>query len=109
MSEVKAEDFLSHYGVKGMRWGQRKGRNSSGGKMSRKERKAAKFEANVKQANDLIAKSLKDPKVLINLNGRMIVTGKEFTTHMANGGLLDVKTTKVYAELDRKNKTYVLQ
>ena len=56
-----------------------------------------------KKAQDLITETLtKQNDVLVSVLDRRygitnIVTGKEFATHLANGGWMDVKTTDIWA------------
>lgn len=95
---IDEEVYLKHHGVKGMKWGQR-----------RKQKRQARFEANHKKAMELVTAATKKPNDLFLLNGRTVVTGKEFTDHMVSGGLLDVKSSRPYAKFDAKKKTYVMQ
>lgn len=82
------EDFLEHFGVKGMRWGTRKRRNESararffGG---RKQRKAANAKAAQEFRNTVIDSiGSRDPNELfaVRQNKRsgiaQVMTGKEF-------------------------------
>lgn len=112
-------DVLEHHGVKGMKWGVRKRRDDGGGSggrsskskkppkekaPSRRERRKAKSaerqRADIKKAEAYLDKALKKgDDVLINLNGQVVVTGKEFVSHLANGGYLNVRTTSVFAEV----------
>lgn len=120
MDDENVADFLAHFGVKGMRWGVRRQENAGSTKPSRKERKQAEkervrsereaaFNAHIEKARGLVQQSLKDPDTLVLLNGRQIVTGREFVQHMTNGGLMDVNTTRVYATIDKTTKKYVVQ
>lgn len=125
MSNQEVDDFLEHFGVKGMRWGVRNGGSgstkteSSKKKPSRAEKKAAKKEFYQQKAQRVLAKSLEDPEVLINLKTvdiyPSIVSGKEFVDYVSRGGVFDVKLTDVYAEKstegpyvinDRMNERY---
>lgn len=122
MSTTRERDaeFLAHVGVKGMRWGHRKAEDASSSNASvpktsgRKERKIKKEaareagrKADAKKVRDLVDLSLKSPDVLITLNGQTIVTGKEFSNHMRAGGLMNAKTTTVFARLS--GNTYVME
>jgi len=107
---IDEDDFLEHFGVKGQKWGVRKKRESSGGNKPKKlSRRKARRAVAQKKAEDLINTALKDPDVIINLNGRILVTGKEFVNHMANGGLLNVKTSRIYAQQDKPDGPYVVR
>ena len=107
---VNADAFLTHYGVKGMKWGVRNDDPSGSNpkakkplKLTRKEVRAEKKAFYNKKANDLTAEVFtKQNDVLVSVLDRRsgitnIVTGKEFATHLANGGWMDVKTTDIWA------------
>ena len=110
------EDSLEHFGVKGMKWGQRK--NNSAPKVTRKQNRQmnreAEHEFNSAKVNAIYAegKRLGD-KVLIKtrLPGdsvQTITTGKEFTRHLESGGAMDVRVTEIYARQPAKGGQYVL-
>lgn len=108
------DEFLEHHGVKGQRWGVRSSSDKSGGKkLSRHERRAAakqaKQEETAKKVADLMNAALKQPTSLIQLNGRQVITGKQFIDHMVNGGLLNINTSRVFARQETKNGPLVLQ
>lgn len=103
---IDAGVYLKHFGKKGMRWGQRSANPNSIKKLSRKQKR---FLANQEKAKSFMDTALKDPNVLIALNGHVIVTGKEFTDHMASGGLLNVKMTRIYAQQENPGGKYVLK
>ena len=108
---ANTDAFLAHYGVKGMKWGVRNDDPSGGGKtkpkkppkLTRKEVRAEKKAFYDKKAHDLGNEVFtKQNDVLVSvLDHRSgitnIVTGKEFATHLANGGWMDVKTTDIWA------------
>ena len=91
MPEV--DEFLEHFGVKGMKWGQRKAR--------RAERAAAKDSFYQKKADDILKAAMKDsedkPRTLVALDGRLVITGQQFVDHMARGGVMDISRTEIFA------------
>jgi hypothetical protein len=103
------DDVLAHHGVKGMKWGERKAAKPA--KLSRKQVKAEKHAFYQNKANSLVQEALKNPKTLIALNTGgtfpTIVTGREFITHLSNGGVMNIKATDVYAR-QGKDGAYVL-
>ncbi len=111
------EDSLAHYGVKGMKWGQRKAAGSSP-KITRKQNRQMNRDAenkfNAKKASDIYAEGKKlGDKVLIQtrLPGdsvRTITTGKEFANHLERGGVFDLKVTEIYARQPKQGGQYVL-
>ena len=103
-----ADDFLMHYGVKGMKWGQRKSDNSSNsGKESRKEyRERIKTEKNEfynKKMSSIVDKADKggDDVIIQTLYAgdayRTLTTGSEFVSQLSKGRAFDVTVTEVYA------------
>lgn len=102
-------DYLEHVGVKGMRWGQRKSRSGPSRRQKRHQARQEKFEANQKLAKSFIETGLKEPETLILVNGQTVATGREFIDYMGRGGLLDVKTTRVYARKSSPKGPYVLE
>lgn len=97
------DDVLAHHGVKGQKWGQHK-------KLNRKEVRAEKHAFYENKANRLIQQSLKDPTTLIALNTGgtfpTVVTGREFISHLSQGGVMNIKMTDVYAT--KQNGQYVM-
>lgn len=99
------EEFLSHFGIKGMKWGvRREDPSDRGGPKPKKPPKLTRKEVRAeKKAQDLITETLtKQNDVLVSVfDSRLgitnIVTGKEFATHLANGGWMNVKTTNIWA------------
>ncbi|HQH80926.1 MAG TPA: hypothetical protein PK599_05985 [bacterium] len=117
-SEV--EDSLSHIGVKGMKWGHRKaeGINSAATKakaskikMSGREKRAAATKFYHDRALQTIDQAAKNPDDLIGVSsiyGQHIVTGKEFTSFLAQGGAFNMKYTDVYASLNSDKTAYIM-
>ena len=104
--------YLEHHGVKGMKWGRRKRRETSSGekkRLSRKEvrrlNKQKSKEFYQKKADRLIKESASKGKdVLVSVKGfesfPTVMTGREFVTHLSNGGMFDIKQTDIYARRD---------
>ena len=95
---------ITHYGVKGMKWGVRK-------KISRRENrrlnKEARLEFRTKKAEYLYkhAKTSGEKTlILVALQNNIstIVNGKQFADHLERGGSFDVRMSEVFA--DRKGK-----
>lgn len=120
----KTDAFLAHFGVKGMRWGKRKARDSDSGgessggsskpkKLTRKEVKQEKADFYQKKADNLLKVASTDPDSLIavrtpNTYIATVATGKEFLDYMAKGGYMDIKMSDVYATKDANSGNYVL-
>lgn len=121
MMDKEVDNFLAHFGVKGMRWGRRKATENSGDssgsspkpkKLTRKEARAEKDAFYQNKGTNLLNKALKDPDILIELhNGDIIptiTTGKEFVSYLEKGGVMNLKMTDVFAQQEKKNGQYVL-
>lgn len=107
-------DTLMHFGKKGMHWGQRNAsdKTSRPQKLTRAQVKAEKADFYNKKANNLVAKSLKDPKLLVALSmGQStptVITGEEFIQHLSMGGAMDIRYTDVWASKPKGASDYVL-
>lgn len=105
-------DTLAHYGVKGMKWGQRK-KHEESRKEYRKRTARESKEFYDKKANALIEASMKKGDQLIiatKLPGdyaTTLTTGTQFIQHLQAGGVFDVKTTEIFATQPKKNSQFV--
>ena len=121
------DNFLEHYGVKGMKWGVTRDEavlaRIGGGRVagetkadrqkfkeykkstSRKERRADKEEVRVTRAKHLIETSLANPKnfVLVGTPGYpTLMRGKEFVDYLGQGGAFNPMTTNI-TDLQERN------
>jgi hypothetical protein len=81
--ELTPETYLQHFGVKGMRWGQRKA------------------EKNQERANLLLNTARAKPDTTIvelhdGSNVIKVITGREFVDHLMNGGIVDINRTRMF-------------
>ena len=115
---------LEHYGVKGMKWGQRRAQKRESRQAFKAEKKA--YKQNVrkerdefydKKATSVVATAAKHPKSLISVYGyhnmstvpsQMIMTGEQFVTGLSSGAVFNIKYTDVYATMNQKTKSYEL-
>ena len=115
---------LEHYGVKGMKWGQRRAQKRESRQAFKAEKKA--YKQNVrkerdefydKKATSVVATAAKHPKSLISVYGyhdmstvpsQMIMTGEQFVTGLSSGAVFNLKYTDVYATMNQKTKRYEL-
>lgn len=105
------DDFLSHYGVKGMRWGVRKAKGSSDPSGSRKESrkeyrsriKQERSEFYNKKMSTIVDKAAKDgDNVMIKTLyagdlSQTVTTGTDFVKQLSKGRAFDVRATEVFA------------
>lgn len=102
------DNFLEHYGVKGMKWGVRKSKDSSKEpRMSRKEVRKANKEGQAafyeKKITDVMNESLAkgDDVIVATLYQgdyvRTLETGKGFSENLMAGAVIDAKYTDVFA------------
>lgn len=122
MNEEHVDNFLEHFGVKGMHWGQRKSEESSSSgsmstkvkpkKLTRKEVKAERNAFYQDKSNRILETASKDPEALIKVRTPFdtvpsIVTGQEFMDYMKRGGYMDIRVTDIWAQKDSSG-TYIL-
>lgn len=110
-------DVLAHFGVKGMKWGKRKGEDSSP-KISRKENRQLNREAADKFNQEKLTTIYDEAKakgeaVLVKTRtpgdyATTVMTGKQFTEALEDGGYLDVNTTEIFARQPKPDAQYEL-
>ena len=113
-------DELTHYGVKGMKWGVRKDRDggsrrgrakdqsagdASGAKpkkqsrrQRRQEERRARIEAHQARASEVFEQAANNPESLVKVRteyGPYILTGQQFVDYVSSGGAFDVKTLDI--------------
>lgn len=115
MGTDEVDDFLAHHGIKGMKWGKRKGSSSDADssekpakKLSRKEVRAVNREGQARhdrvRIETVYQEALaKGDKVLVStmLRGdyaKTVMTGKQFVESASVGTEFNARVTDVFAE-----------
>jgi hypothetical protein len=102
--------YVAHFGVKGMKWGVRKNRNTS--RMSRKDlkakNKADREKFNQEKIQRVISTASKKPDSTISLKTQsltpVLVTGEQFTSYLANRGVFDVRNPKMNEQFKKTKR-----
>lgn len=108
-----SDDFLAHYGVKGMKWGVRKSESKESRKEYRKRIASEKNEYyNNKMSNVVNRASRGGDDVLVKTRYggdhiQTITTGSEFVKQLSKGAAFDVTLTEIYATKS-KDGPYVI-
>lgn len=112
MDEV--DDFLEHFGVPGMKWGRHKPKFTESRRQYKGRVKSERQAFDQQKLGGVLKTSIKGGEnVLVSTRipghtVKTIMTGKEFVRYAGQGGLLDAKTTDVFASLDKKQKKFVM-
>ena len=123
---TSVDDFLSHHGVKGMKWGRRKHEAADNAiktgvadkKMFsrrdvRKLNKATEQEYNLKKTTQVFNEAKeKGENVLVKSRAvgdyvDTIMTGKQFVSHVERGGLINPASTRIFARRRHEDGQYV--
>ena len=105
---------LAHYGVKGMKWGVRKTEGRVTRKQNRQMNKEARDKFYAEKASKIYEEAKKGgERVLVETRvpgdfAQTVVTGKQFAEHLERGGVMDVRTTEIFARQPKPNQQYVL-
>ena len=103
---MERQNFLTHYGVQGMRWGQRRAQKRADKAAYKSELKKHKEKFYSDKMDRVLKTALDDPESIINVYGRhgydtmpsnMLVTGREFVEGAKMGKIMDARYTDVYA------------
>lgn len=122
---IEVEDFLAHYGKKGMKWGVRNDDTvSSGGvgestkKLSRREvkkiNKVNKEAYDGGKASEVYLESKgKGERVLVKSRALgdfadTVMTGKQFVDYVEKGGAIDISSTRIFARQAKEGEAFVL-
>lgn len=102
MIDYDVDDFLAHYGKKGMKWGVRT-KHTESRKEFKARAKKEQGEYHEKKANDMLSLAFKGGNNVLlatKFSGDQhgsIITGKEFVNQMSKSRAFDVRLTEVYA------------
>lgn len=113
INEEDVDRFLMHYGVKGMKWGQRRAANKAAKKAIKKQSRSEiaadrdKFLQN--RMKNVLAEAMKDEKSLIQTRlpadtASTLMSGREFAQRVMSGGLVDAQRTRVYATRNKSGQ-----
>lgn len=103
---MERQNFLMHYGVQGMRWGQRRAQKRADKAAYKSELKRHKEKFYSDKMDRVLKTALDDPESIINVYGRhgydtvpsnMLVLGREFVEGAKMGKIMDARYTDVYA------------
>ena len=103
------DNTLRHFGVKGMKWGVRRESNGSGSgkrptrkewRASERKRRSDFDQLRAREVLDVATRAGSESLIMTRLGEQghfAIMTGKEFVSHVSNGGVFDVRATDVAA------------
>jgi hypothetical protein len=108
------DDFLTHDGVKGMKWGKRKGKYTESRKDYKSRVKSEQSNHDREHLSKVLTTSLKKGEdVLVRTqlpydHIQTIMTGKQFVEMAGRGSALNARATDIFATLDKKQNQFVL-
>jgi hypothetical protein len=82
---VAEEEYLEHYGKKGMRWGQRRAAKKEAKATAKKEHEKKVKEFTNSVIKDIGSRSPSELYAVKGSHGRLIVTGEEFASRVNMG------------------------